>query len=142
MQFLTKKFEKKFTNFNVDFIWKYAREVPPKYQTLRARCLVDLSRSAGMFAEDDRSEEKQTSDTETEHENNEDIATDTDNQISNKKAKRATMAPSQSSRNLAPQKNCQYVRTTMPSKRVMLQLKKNLTQMPKMKMCFIIMQGK
>lgn len=70
--FSEKKYEKSFTNFNLDYVWKYAREVPPKYQTMRAKYLVDLARAAGMLSE--QLEDTGKSDTESGEDENLDLA--------------------------------------------------------------------
>lgn len=48
--FPEKKYEKKYGGFDVDYIWKYARDVPDKYHRMRAAYLVELARTAGMLA--------------------------------------------------------------------------------------------
>ena len=99
VKFPDKKYEKNFTNFNVDYIWKYAREVPPKYQTLRAKYLVDLARAAGMLG--DEVEQKKATQTENDEDENEEINV-VDNLTTNTKSKRATSV--QSSEKAPPKK--------------------------------------
>jgi hypothetical protein len=60
ISFPDKRGPKEFKGFDINYIWKYAREVPPKYQTMRAAYLVELARQAGMMAQPDRDEETES----------------------------------------------------------------------------------
>lgn len=56
--FPDKKYDKNYGGFDVNQIWKYAREIPPKYHGMRAAYIVEISKTAGMaMVEEDTSPE-------------------------------------------------------------------------------------
>lgn len=77
VSFPEKKYEKNYNGYDINYIWKYAREVPPKYQKMRASYLVDLARQAGMMAadvgpkvqEDPENDDSEATDSDTDNQN-------------------------------------------------------------------------